>query len=358
MVEASSTAEHSLAKPAEEEASEALYAEALIAAAAKGDVSGVGNLLERGADHLYQDDKGQNALLVASKGGHDSVVEILLEAGTPWNAIDKEGYCAGDLAMLAGHQSTVDILLEAGVRAEMVLGALERKLGRDSSERSHGYLQQRLQYDAASERLMDPDDKAVMMAWEGPLMEAHAHAVAASGGDVLNVGFGLGLVDEAIQRRSPRSHIIVEAHPDVHARMLQLGWDQRPGVRILFGRWQDVLPSLDAQFDGIFFDTFSEFYGDMQEFHALLPSLLRPGGIYSFFHGLAADNAFFHAVYTTIVERELARLGLSTQFVPLPINVSDPRIWEGVRNKYWQLDTYLLPVCTLAEDSKDDSAGN
>ncbi len=49
----------------------------------------------------------------------------------------------------------------------MVLGALERKLGRDSSERSHGYLQQRLQYDAASERLMDPEDKAVMMAWEG-----------------------------------------------------------------------------------------------------------------------------------------------------------------------------------------------
>ena len=49
----------------------------------------------------------------------------------------------------------------------MVLGALERKVGRDSLERSHGYLQQRLQYDAASERLMDPEDKAVMMAWEG-----------------------------------------------------------------------------------------------------------------------------------------------------------------------------------------------
>lgn len=49
----------------------------------------------------------------------------------------------------------------------MVLGTLERKLGRDSLERSHGYLQQRLKYDAASERLMDPEDKAVMMAWEG-----------------------------------------------------------------------------------------------------------------------------------------------------------------------------------------------
>lgn len=54
MIDASSTAEHSLTKSAEEEASEASYAEALIAAAAKGDVSGVGNLLQRGADHLYQ----------------------------------------------------------------------------------------------------------------------------------------------------------------------------------------------------------------------------------------------------------------------------------------------------------------
>jgi len=27
-------------------------------------------------------------------------------------------------------------------------------------------------------------------------MEAHAHAISSSGGDVLNVGFGLGLIDE------------------------------------------------------------------------------------------------------------------------------------------------------------------
>ncbi len=27
-------------------------------------------------------------------------------------------------------------------------------------------------------------------------MEAHAHAICSSGGDVLNVGFGLGLIDE------------------------------------------------------------------------------------------------------------------------------------------------------------------
>jgi hypothetical protein len=69
---------------------------------------------------------------------------------------------------------------------------------------------------------------------------------------------------QAIQKRRPRSHTIVEAHPDVHERMLEQGWDKLPGVRILFGRWQDVLPDAGLKFDGIFWDTFSEFYEDMQ----------------------------------------------------------------------------------------------
>ena len=33
-----------------------------------------------------------------------------------------------------------------------------------------------------------------------PLMEAHAHAICSSGGDILNVGFGMGLVDEVRAR--------------------------------------------------------------------------------------------------------------------------------------------------------------
>lgn len=86
-----------------------------------------------------------------------------------------------------------------------------------------------------------------------------------------------------------------------------------------------------------------------RDFHALLPRLLRPGGTYSYFNGLAADNAFFHAVYCALVKGELGRLGLETEFVALPINVTDAKIWEGVRNRYWQLDTYFLPVCSRLE---------
>ncbi len=35
----------------------------------------------------------------------------------------------------------------------------------------------------------------------------------------------------------------------------------------------------------------------MREFHAHLPRLLAPDGVYSFFNGLASDNIFFHMVY-------------------------------------------------------------
>jgi len=66
--------------------------------------------------------------------------------------------------------------------------------------------------------------------------------------------------------------------------------------------------------------------------------------LYSYFNGLAADNPFFHAVTCQLVKSELERLGLATQFISLPIDVSDKRTWRNIGNKYWQLDTYFLPV--------------
>lgn len=47
-----------------------------------------------------------------------------------------------------------------------------------------------------------------MMAWETPLMQAHAAAMQCTGKDVLNVGFGMGIIDEAIQQLRPATHTI------------------------------------------------------------------------------------------------------------------------------------------------------
>jgi protein arginine N-methyltransferase 2 len=78
--------------------------------------------------------------------------------------------------------------------------------------------------------------------------------------------------------------------------MCDLGWDRKPGVQILFGRWQDVQQQLGV-YDGIFFDTYGEYYEELRQFHLLLPKILKPDGVYSYFNGLASDNFFFHMVY-------------------------------------------------------------
>ena len=116
-----------------------------------------------------------------------------------------------------------------------------------------------------------------MMEWERPLMKAHAQILMEEqsssssssssttvpptvGKRVLNVGFGMGIVDTALQAWNPSLHIIIEAHPDVYNRMIHDQWDQKPNVRICFGKWQDVLPQLiseQVQVDGIFYDTVS-----------------------------------------------------------------------------------------------------
>ena len=137
--------------------------------------------------------------------------------------------------------------------------------------------------------------------------------------------------------------------------MKEEGWEDQANVRVVHGRWQDVLPQL-GQYDGIFFDTFGEDYEDLREFQNQLVKLLRPGGIYSYFNGLSADNAFYHMVSCEVVKCELAAQGFSTSFISLPINVSDPAIWQGILNKYWQLDTYLLPIVQLNAPDDDSFA--
>lgn len=69
------------------------------------------------------------------------------------------------------------LFLEA-IRAELVLGAVERNLSKGNPTeaiKNLEYLQKRVEYSESS--LVDETQSGVMMAWEKPLMEAHAHVV-------------------------------------------------------------------------------------------------------------------------------------------------------------------------------------
>ncbi|XP_021283642.1 protein arginine N-methyltransferase 2 [Herrania umbratica] len=321
--------------------------EQLCEAARNGNVDKVKTLIESGADASYFDSDGLTPLMHAAKLGHTDVIRALLEAGAPWNALSPANQSAGDFAMDSGHQEAIEVLVNAGIQAELILGTIARKT-KKTGDSEGDYLEDRVSF--SEDKLMDSDSKAVMMAWEKPLMAAHAKAVCSGGGNILNVGFGMGLVDAAIQQYGPATHTIIEAHPEVYERMLRTGWGKKDNVKIIFGRWQDVLSELES-YDGIFFDTYGEYYEDLREFHQHLPKLLKPGGIYSFFNGLCGGNAFFHVVYCHLVSLELENLGYSTQLIPLPVkDCLGEEVWQGVRHKYWQLDMYYLPVCQSLQD--------
>jgi protein arginine N-methyltransferase 2 len=138
--------------------------------------------------------------------------------------------------------------------------------------------------------------------------------------------------------------------------MIDSGWAEKPGVRILFGRWQDVAKDL-GKYNGIFFDTFSEHYEHMAAFHALLPRILKPQGIYSFFNGLAPRCQFFHIVYCRIVAEDLKRLGFQTQYMELPVDTASKgkwgEHWVGVANRYWFHDVYRLPIVYWEEEGDE-----
>lgn len=128
----------------------------------------------------------------------------------------------------------------------MILGTIARA-GNKNSNSNGDYLEDRVSFSEG--KLVDSDSKAIMMAWEKPLMEAHAKAICSGGGHILNIGFGMGLVDTAIQQYSPVTHTILEAHPEVYERMLRTGWGEKNNVKIIFGRWQDNL-SQPESYDG------------------------------------------------------------------------------------------------------------
>lgn len=192
------------------------------------------------------------------------IIEWLLSEKHPYNLTDKNEVTAGELALKNNHTKVYERLVEEGVRTELLIRALKKAFGDDEDDEANkianeAYLNQKLHYD--DNKLMDENNDAIMMMWEAPLMVEHAKVMCPKEGlNVINVGFGLGLIDTELQKYNPKNHYIIEAHPDVYAHMLELGWDKKPGVKILFGRWQDMISKLDILFDGVFFDTYGGIY--------------------------------------------------------------------------------------------------
>ena len=117
------------------------------------------------------------------------------------------------------------------------------------------------------------EDREVMMDWEHDLMSGSAAYITENGGDILEIGFGMGISAGYIQSHSISSHTIVENHPDIIPKAHE--WAaEKPNVTIITGSWYDNLDNLST-YDGVFYDTFGD--EKCHEFESVLPNIVKPG---------------------------------------------------------------------------------
>jgi len=333
-------------------------------------------LIESGAPLWYQNDlEGISCLHAAAYVQNQELVKLLIEGGAVWNAADYLRNTAGDIALSFNNEEIYATIRDAGLRAELVLALLSSRNTSDSASAmilrptddtaaasTEAFLSSKLRFtvdDHGQDICMldvDGDEIGVMMGWEKNIMQETVAKLTAdrepsNSLKILNVGFGLGIVDTLFQSLSPALHVIIEAHPDVLQRMRELGWYEKPGVKILEGKWQDfvntekigtILPN--GGFDIVYTDSFSEDYEALRQFFSHLQALLGPHSRFSFFNGLGATNPTIYDVYTRVAEVHLADAGFNVKWSDVDVSEQLAGHRWGDSRPYFTCPTYRLPL--------------
>ena len=157
----------------------------------------------------------------------------------------------------------------------------------------------------------------VMMDWEDDIMKASANYVCENGGDILEIGFGMGISANYIQANNINSHTIVENHPQVIEK-LKVWSKDKPNVIIIEGDWYNMKDSLSV-YDGLFYDTFGD--ENTNNFTTILPTLMKSGCKATWWNNFTdKDDVFFIN---------------GTTYEAISVN--------PVNNIYFNSDTYYLP---------------
>ncbi len=139
-----------------------------------------------------------------------------------------------------------------------------------------------------NELKLSESNLVIMSSKEDMLMRESAAILNPENKIVLNVGFGLGIIDTYIRNHGPKEHHIIEAHPQVCEKAQEMGFE------VHCGKWEEVIRGFietGKTFDAIYFDTYVFDYKTNPQwapFTRLVPRLLSKGGTYSYFNNIAA----------------------------------------------------------------------
>lgn len=365
------------------------------------------------SNNVEEGEEGEEGCVEEAK----EVLQELFLSGAIWNDVDSNNETPGCVARRLGRRALYNMCVDAGVRAELLFGLMDgyeelssgsddgeedvAEEGRTSAEQngkeadtvamdtsadqpsaqparfvppdaneknltSDEYLQSTLTYD--SSKLVDSHLNGVMMSWETDIMRQSVAALlpdSKPGKRILNIGFGMGIIDGMFAETRPSRHHIIEAHPSVLEHVSnpdsKFGptWEksgpEEGAYKIWAGKWQDVVPKLLGQgevYDAIYFDTFGEDYAQLKMFFMeYVPGLMDQQGRFSFFNGLGADRQVCYDVYTSVVEMHGAEAGLDIEWQDKAVDMAalaedGKGEWEGVRRRYWTLNSKFAPKHT------------
>ncbi|PNP53721.1 hypothetical protein THARTR1_05845 [Trichoderma harzianum] len=339
-----------------------------------------------------EEDEGEDGCVEEAR----EVVSQLFFSGAIWNDVDANNETPACVAYRLGRKTLYNLCVDAGVRAEILLALMDgyeelssggddedddetmqdqdQEVATDEAKAQDGevveaaeplkfvppdanekpvtseeYLQSDLTYD--DNKLLDSDLNGVMMAWETDIMRRSVAALipdAQPGKRILNIGFGMGIIDGMFAELKPSKHHIIEAHPAVLKHISSpeskfgASWEKSGpedgAYKVYGGKWQEAVLQLLEQgelYDAIYFDTFGEDYSQLRMFFMeYVPALLDQEGRFSFFNGLGADRRVCYDVYTKVVEMHCADAGLDVEWEESDVdmaklNQDGQGEWEG-----------------------------
>lgn len=175
----------------------------------------------------------------------------------------------------------------------------------------------------------------VMQRWEEPIMSKLATLVTSKGGDILEIGFGMGISAQLIIESGCNSYTIIEAHPKIAENARKWAKSINIPVKVIEGFWQDVLNDIDKKFDGILFDTFplSEQERGKNHYEFILEShkLLKHEGLLTYY----SDE-------TTSFRTEHIKLLLES-FKEVSLHRVDA-LTPSPNCEYWSDSTMIIPL--------------
>jgi len=130
----------------------------------------------------------------------------------------------------------------------------------------------------------------VMESWEKTYMQKLAEIVSTEGGNILEIGYGMGLSSYYINQYSFDSHIIIEANTDVFNELKKFTLRNKKKIIPIFGFWEDITPFFaNESFNGILFDTYpikkENLFCERFRFLKEAYRLLKKNGIFTQYSG-------------------------------------------------------------------------